>query len=75
MNANIKQELHQLIDKCENELLLEDAKELLQSSGDWWEELSDTDKGLVMESEKQYKKGEYINHDELMKRFEEWKKK
>ena len=75
MNDLIKQDLHQLIDKCNNELLLEEARELLQTDKDWWDELSDTDKGLVMESEAQYGKGEFVNHQELMQRFEEWKKK
>lgn len=75
MNDAIKQDLHKLINKCENELLLEEARELLQSEKDWWIELSETDQNLVMESEKQYKKGEFVNHKELMQRFEEWKKK
>jgi hypothetical protein len=30
---------------------------------------------LVRESEVQYDKGDFISHDELMQRFEEWKKK
>jgi GTPase SAR1 family protein len=75
MDDSIKQELHQLVDKCDNELLLEDARELLQSGNDWWDELTETDKSLVMESETQYNKGNFVSHDELMQRFEEWKKK
>ena len=75
MDDSIKQELHQLVDKCDIELLLEDARELLQSDNDWWDELTETDKGLVMESETQYNKGNFVSHDELMQRFEEWKKK
>ena len=75
MDDSIKQELHQLVDKCDNELLLEDVRELLQSGNDWWDELTETDKSLVMESETQYTKGNFISHDELMQRFEEWKKK
>ena len=75
MDDSIKQELHQLVDKCDNELLLEDARELLKSGNDWWDELTETDKSLVMESETQYTKGNIVSHDELMQRFEEWKKK
>ena len=41
METSLKQELHKLIDKCDNELLLEEAKVLLQSDKDWWDELSD----------------------------------
>ena len=72
-----KQELHQLVDSCDNELLLEEAKQLLLSSSvkDWWEELTPEDKNMVMESEEQYHKGNFVSHQELMKEFEEWKKK
>jgi hypothetical protein len=75
MGDSIKKELHELVDKCDNELLLEEAKALLQSDKDWWDELSEEDKNLVMESEKQYGKGNFISHHELMQRFEAWKKK
>lgn len=75
MKDSIKQELHNLVDKCDNELLLEDARELLQSGKDWWEDLSETDKNLVMDSETEYNKGNFVSHDELMQRFKEWKKK
>ena len=75
MSDSIKQELHKLIDQCNNEVLLEEAKELLQTEIDWWDELSDQDKNLVKESEVQYVKGDFINQQELMQRFEAWKKK
>ena len=77
MEAGLKKELHQLIDNCDNEVLLAEAKELLQSADvkDWWDELTEEDKNLVMESESEYEKGNFINHTELMQQFEEWKKK
>ncbi|MEI9945036.1 MAG: hypothetical protein WDN26_12565 [Chitinophagaceae bacterium] len=50
--------------------MLEEAKVLLQSEKDWWDELPEEDKSLVMESETQYGKGDFINHQELMQRFE-----
>lgn len=75
MNISLKQELHILIDKCDNELLLEEAKALLQTDKDWWDDLSEEDKNLLMESETQYGKGDFISNDDLMKQFEEWKKK
>jgi hypothetical protein len=71
----IKQELHKMINQCNNEVLLAEAKELLQTEIDWWNELSEQDKNLVMESEVQFGKGDFIDHKELMQRFEEWKKK
>jgi hypothetical protein len=70
MSDSIKQELHQLVDKCDNETILEEAKELFQAANttDWWDELSEEDKNLVIESELQYGKGDFINHQELMQR-------
>ena len=72
-----KQELHQLIDSCDNEILLEEAKNLLLSPAvkDWWDELTTEDKNLVMESEAQYEQGNFISHQQLMQEFAEWKKK
>lgn len=75
MNEALKQELHQLVDKCNNEQLLEDVRELLQSNKDWWEEMNEKDQNLIMESEAEYNKGNFISHEELMQRFEVWKKK
>lgn len=72
-----KEQIHELINNCNNEILLSEVKELLQSSdiNDWWEDLSSEDKNLVMESEMQYKKGNFITHGALVQQFEEWKKK
>ena len=77
MNDSIKKEIHQLVDKCNDEMLLNETKELLiiAGSGDWWDELTEEDKNLLMESEAQYGKGDFISHQELMQRFEAWKKK
>lgn len=52
-----------------------ELKQELDQLKDWWDELSEADKNLVMESEAQYNKGNFISHDELMQRFEAWKKK
>jgi len=78
MNTDIKNQLHKLIDNCDNELLLSEAKALLESGKevkDWWDELIDEDKNRVMESEAEYEKGNFISHDELMQQLEKWKKK
>ena len=78
MNSDIKNELHKLVDNCENELLLAEAKKLLESASnikDWWDALTEENKNLVMESETGYEKGNFISHAELMKQFESWKKK
>jgi hypothetical protein len=68
MNDNIKDELHKLVDNCDNELLLSETKSLLESQNeikDWWDELTEEDKNLVMESEAEYEKGNFISHKEL----------
>ena len=73
----LKTELHKLIDDCQDDLLLVKAKELLQTAdtGDWWNSLDEKDRNLVMESEAEYEKGDFITHANLMEQFEAWKKK
>ena len=72
MDESLKKELHQLVDKCENELLLEEAKALLTTeTTDWWDELSQEDKNLIAESESQYGKGIFISKQELIKLYQQ----
>lgn len=76
METKIKQELHNLIENCDNEILLTEAKELLESTeNDWWNELNEIDKNLLINSETQYEKGNYISHEKLMQEIKEWIKK
>ena len=72
MNSEIKNELHKLIDNCDNELLLSETKSLLESKKikDWWDELTEEDKDLVLESEAEYEKGNFISHQQLMQQSE-----
>ncbi len=74
---DVKEKLHLLVDACSNEVLLEEIKALLESSRaeDWWDDLKPADQNLLLESEAQYERKEFTSHAELMKRFEEWKKK
>lgn len=78
MNYNIKTELHQLIDNCSNELLLQETKALLQSEPevkDWWNELTETDQNDILKSEGEYEAGQFITNDALWQQIEKWKKK
>ena len=77
MERQIKKELHELIDNCENEILLKEAKELLETpfSNDWWDELSDNDKKVILKSELEHEKGQFTTHNDLMQEFKEWRKK
>jgi len=70
MNNTIKEELHQLIDACDNEALLQQAKTILQSSNvkDWWDELEE-DKDDISTAEKQYENGSLITA-RLMQQFD-----
>jgi hypothetical protein len=72
---DVKEKLHRLVDACSNEALLEEIKTVLENaeSTDWWVELPAFDQNLLLESEAQYKRGEFICHAELLKRYEEWK--
>lgn len=76
MKTEIKQQLHNLIDNCDNEALLTEAKELLESEeNDWWDKLDETDKTLLINSETQYERGNYTSHQKLMQEIKEWIKK
>lgn len=78
MDTQLKQELHKLIDQCDNELLLTEAKELLKSTNDikdWWDELTEDDKNILLESESEYEKGDVIKHNDLMNELAAWRKK
>jgi len=76
MNTLIKQELLELVKNCNDESILEEAKALLQDDqkGDWWDDLTEEDKNLVLESEARYEKGEFISHEELMRQVAAKKK-
>lgn len=76
MEPAVKDELHQLIEKCDNQILLSEVKEILLSNSleDWWDELTEEDKKLLMESEQQYNQGKVVSNTELMKQFDEWKR-
>jgi hypothetical protein len=75
--ATDKAKLHQLVDLCNDDFLLEEAKAILETSqtNDWWDELTEEDKNMLTESEAQYERKEFVTNAELMKRYEEWKKK
>ena len=77
MENLLKQELHKLVDDCDNETLLMEAKNVLlaASKDDWWNEMSENDKNLLQDSEAEYNAGDFITHKQLMQQFEEWKKK
>lgn len=77
MGDDIKNELHKLIDNCDNELLLIETKKLLEEGSevkDWWDELTEEDRNILLESEAEYEKGNFISNKELMRQFEAGKR-
>jgi hypothetical protein len=78
MESGLKQKLHLLIDNCNDEYLLEEAKAVLESNNsgkDWWDELSEEEKEEFSEGEEEHEKGHSITHHRLMHQFGEWRKK
>jgi hypothetical protein len=78
MNPELKQTLHQLVDNCNDEFLLEEAKAVLeseQSGKEFWNELDEEDKDFFVENEEEHEGGHSITHNRLMHQFGEWKKK
>ena len=78
MHPELKQKLHLLVDNCNDEYLLEEAKVVLESDKtgkDWWDELSEEDKEQFLEGEEEHEQGHPITHNRLMHQFGEWKKK
>lgn len=78
MNADLKRQLHALIDSCNDVFLLEEAKAVLESSQTgkaFLEELDDDDKEAFIEGEEEHEQGHSVTHTRLMHQFGEWKKK
>ncbi len=72
-NTLLKQELHQLIEACDNELLLQQARNILLSDNvkDWWDELIDDDNDSPVVSGLQFQQGDV----QLLQQIEPWSQK
>ncbi len=76
MNYSIKEELHKLIDKCEEEAVLYEIKERLSGNEkDWWDELSKEEQDEIIEADRQVQLGNYYTQDQVHKMMEQWKTK
>ena len=78
MTPDLKQKLHKLIDTCNDEFLLEEARAVLespQSGQDFFDELDEEDRDTFLEAEEEHEKGHSATHNRLMHQFEAWKKK
>lgn len=77
MASDLKQKLHKLIDSCNDEFLLEEARAVLESpqtGKDFLEELDEEDRDAFLENEEELD-NHSITHNRLMHQFGEWKKK
>lgn len=78
MTTDLKQKLHKLIDSCNDEFLLEEARAVLESpqtAKEFFDELDEEDREEFLEAEEEHEKGHTVTHNRVMHQFEEWKKK
>jgi len=78
MDPNLKQKIHQLVDNCNDEFLLEEARVVLESSNtgkEFWNELDDEDKDSFRELEDEHEHGHSVTHQRLKHQFGEFKKR
>jgi hypothetical protein len=76
MAPELKQTLHKLIDSCNDEFLLEEARSVLESpqtGKDFLEELDDEDRDSFLEGEDEHDKS--VTQHRLLHQFDAWKKK
>ena len=76
MAPDLKQKLHLLIDSCNDELLLEEARAVLESTetaNEFFDELDEDDRDSFLEGEDEHDKS--VTHHRLMNQCEAWKKK
>ena len=78
MNPDLKQKLHTLVDSCNDEFILEEAKAVLESyeSGkEFWQELDEEDQDTFLGSEEEHEQGHSITHKRLLHQVGGFKKK
>lgn len=70
--ADLKSNLHQLIDGITDNSVLQAVHTLLSRTSndkDWWDDLSEESKAKTLESLEQAKNGETISHSDAMQRM------
>lgn len=73
----LKHTLHQLIDKIEDEALLQAYLKVLESSiqvqtKDWWDEISAEERAETEEGLGQADRAETVPHKEVMAKYKKW---
>jgi thiamine pyrophosphate-dependent acetolactate synthase large subunit-like protein len=75
MDVNaLKIRLQELIDETTDVRILEKIYQQLSSEqkDDWWETLSESQKNRLNESEQQYKRGEVVSNEAVLKKIQQW---
>ncbi|MCD0468317.1 MULTISPECIES: hypothetical protein [unclassified Flavobacterium] len=68
-----KYQFIQKLVKVEDESVLEKLELILNANqNDWFDELSDSEKVEIQIGLDQAEKGEFVSHEEVMKRFSKW---
>jgi len=74
MRPDLKQKLHQLVDNCSDDYLLEEARAVLESDRkgkEFWNELDEEDQENFLGTEEEHEQGHSITHQRLMHQFGE----
>lgn len=77
MEYSIKEELHKLIDTCQEEAVLYEIKERLSGNEkDWWDtDFTKDEQDEMLEASEQVKQGVFSTNEDVMKIFDKWKGK
>ena len=74
--AELRMDLHNMIDKITDSNILNALKTLLSSKSlsqaDWWETISDEERAEIEQGLKEAEKGELVSHEEVMTKYKKW---
>lgn len=68
-----KLELMHLLLQTQKVSILESVKKIFEKETDWWDEMTEAEQKEVETGLRQLDKGEYIEHEKAMERFDKWK--
>ena len=69
-DSEIKNRLHELIENSSNRQVLEKIyQELSSGEDDWWHSLTTNQKLRLQESEEQYKTGQVVSNEAVLKKI------
>ena len=77
MDTLLKQEIHQLIENCDDDMLLNEAKVILASnnSKDWWEELTSEQQTELSQLINEPDDKDVISNEEYLNMTARWRMK